>query len=45
MPHAIIRGKNGRRHEVDFGVPVETYSTGETVDIYRHMGCHKIGAA
>jgi hypothetical protein len=29
MPHAIIRGKNGRRHEVDFGdeaVRVEIHS-------------------
>ena len=28
MPHAIIRGKNGRRHEVDFGdapIRVEIY--------------------
>jgi hypothetical protein len=37
MPHAIIRGKNGRRHEVDFGsapVRVEIYSSEETVEIY-----------
>ena len=37
MPHAIIRGKNGRRHEVDFGdapVRVETYSSEETVEIF-----------
>jgi hypothetical protein len=37
MPHAIIRGKNGRQHEVDFGdapVRVEIYSTEETVEIF-----------
>jgi hypothetical protein len=37
MPHAIIRGKNGRRHEVDFGnapVRVEIYSSEETVEIF-----------
>jgi hypothetical protein len=36
MPHAIIRGKNGRRHEVDFGnapVRVEIYSSEEAVEI------------
>lgn len=36
MPHAIIRGKNGRRHEVDFGdeaVRVEIHSSEETVEI------------
>ena len=36
MPHAIIRGKNGRRHEVDFGdapVRVEIYASEETVEI------------
>ena len=36
MPHAIIRGKNGRRHEVDFGdapVRVEINSSEETVEI------------
>ena len=36
MPHAIIRGQNGRRHEVDFGdapVRVEIYSSEETVEI------------
>jgi hypothetical protein len=35
MPHAIIRGKNGRRHEVDFGdasIRVEIYD--ETVEIF-----------
>jgi hypothetical protein len=37
MPHAIIRGKNGRRHEVDFGaapIRVEIYSSEETVEIF-----------
>jgi hypothetical protein len=37
MTHAIIRGKNGRRHEVDFGdspVRVEVYAGGETVEIF-----------
>ena len=37
MPHAIVRGKNGRRHEVDFGdapVRVEVYSSEETVEIF-----------
>ena len=36
MPYAIIRGKNGRRHEVDFGdaaVRVEIHSSEETVEI------------
>ena len=36
MPHAIIRGQNGRRHEVDFGdspVRVEIHATDETVEI------------
>jgi hypothetical protein len=37
MPHAIIRGANGRRHEVDFGdapVRVEIYASDETVEIF-----------
>ena len=37
MPHAIIRGKNGQRHEVDFGddpIRVEIYSSEETVEIF-----------
>ena len=37
MPHAIIRGANARRHEVDFGnAPVRTniYTSGETVEIF-----------
>ena len=36
MSHAIIRGKNGRLHEVDFGdspVRVEVYASEETVEI------------
>ena len=37
MPHAIIRGNNGRRHEVDFGeasIRVEIYASDETVEIF-----------
>ena len=37
MSHAIIRGKNGHRHEVDFGdspVRVEVYASEETVEIF-----------
>ena len=37
MTHAIIRGKNGRRHEVDFGdslVRVEIHASKETVEIF-----------
>lgn len=37
MPHAIIRGKNGRRHEVDFGdapVRVKIYASEEMVEIF-----------
>jgi hypothetical protein len=37
MPHAIIRGGNGRRHEVDFGdspVRIEVYASEETIEIY-----------
>jgi hypothetical protein len=37
MPHAIIRGANGRRHEVDFSeapVRVEIYASEETVEIF-----------
>jgi hypothetical protein len=36
MAHAIIRGKNGRRHEVDFGdgpIRVEIHASDETVEI------------
>ena len=37
MSHAIIRGANGRRHEVNFGdtpIRVEIYSSGETIEIF-----------
>jgi hypothetical protein len=37
MTHAIIRGKNRRRHEVDFGdspVRVEVYASEEAVEIF-----------
>ena len=37
MPHTIIRGANGRRHEVNFGdapVRVEIYASEETVEIF-----------
>ena len=37
MPHAIIRGNNGRRHEVDFGeapVRIEVHASDETVEIF-----------
>jgi hypothetical protein len=42
MPHAIIRGANGRRYEVDFGngpVRVEIYSSEETVEIFIEADC------
>src|SRR6266478_4725080 len=37
MAHAIIRGRNGRRHEVDFQdspVRVEIYASEETIEIF-----------
>jgi hypothetical protein len=37
MTYAIIRGKNGCRHEVDFGdapIRVEVYASEETVEIF-----------
>ncbi len=37
MPYAIIRGRNGRRHEVDFGdapVRIRIFSSEETVEIF-----------
>jgi hypothetical protein len=37
MPYAIIRGKSGRRHEVDFGdapIRVEIHSSDEVVEIF-----------
>ena len=36
MPHVIIRGENGRRHEVDFGdaeLTVSLHASAETVEI------------
>ena len=37
MAHAIIRGSNGRRHEVDFGdapIRVDIHASDETVEIF-----------
>ena len=37
MPHAIIRGKSGRRHEVDFEgsmLRVEIHASDETIEIF-----------
>jgi hypothetical protein len=37
MPHAIIRGANGRRHEVGFGdapIRVQIYASEETIEIF-----------
>jgi hypothetical protein len=37
LPHAIIRGKDGRRHEVDFGnspIRVEVHSSEETIELF-----------
>jgi len=37
MAYAIIRGKSGRRHEVDFGsspLRVEVHASEETIEIY-----------
>jgi hypothetical protein len=37
MSYAIIRGKNGRRHEVDFGdapIRVQIFPSDETVEIF-----------
>jgi hypothetical protein len=37
MPYAIIRGKSGRRHEVDFegaSLRVEIHASDETVEIF-----------
>jgi hypothetical protein len=37
MTYAIIRAKNGRRHEVDFGdspVRVEVYASEATIEIF-----------
>jgi hypothetical protein len=41
MPHAIIRGSNGRRREVDFGdapIRVDIYSSEETIEIFIEAG-------
>jgi hypothetical protein len=41
MPYAIIRGSNGRRHEVDFGdapIRVDIYSSEETIEIFVEAG-------
>jgi hypothetical protein len=45
MPHAIIRGSNGRRHEVDFGdasVRVEIHASEETVEIFIEADCETL---
>jgi hypothetical protein len=37
MTHAIIRGEDGRRHEVDFGdspARVEVHASDETIEIF-----------
>ena len=37
MSHAIIRGKSGRRHEVDFGgsaLRIEIHASDETVEMF-----------
>jgi len=37
MAHAILRGSNGRRHEVDFGdeeVTIEVYAGETTIEIF-----------
>jgi hypothetical protein len=42
MAHAIFRGKDGRRREVDFGkdpIRVEFYSSDETVEITLTADC------
>jgi hypothetical protein len=45
MSHAIIRGKSGRRHEVDFEdspVRVEIYASEETVEIVAEADSDKL---
>jgi hypothetical protein len=40
MAYAIIRGKSGRRHEVDFGsspLRVEVHASEETVEIHIYI--------
>jgi hypothetical protein len=42
MPHAVIRGANGRRHEVDFGdapVRVQIYASEATAEIFIEADC------
>ena len=41
MAHAIIRGDNGRSHEVDFGtaeISVSLHASGETVELAIEAG-------
>ena len=45
MPHAIIRGANGRRHQVDLAtspVRVEIYSSEETIEIFIEVDFEKL---
>ena len=45
MPHAIIRGANGRRHEVDFRnapIRVEIDASEETVEIFIEADCETL---
>jgi len=45
MPHAIIRGDNGRRHEVDFGdapIRVEVFASEDTVEIVVEADCETL---
>ncbi len=45
MSHAIIRGKSGRRHEVDFkgcALRVEVYASDETVEIFVEADTDKL---
>jgi hypothetical protein len=45
MAHAIIRGNNGRRHEVDFGdspIRVEVHASEETVEIFVEAGVFRL---
>jgi hypothetical protein len=48
MSHAIIRGSNGRRHEVDFGdapVRVEVYASEENVEFFVEADFETCGRA
>lgn len=45
MSHAIIRGKSGRRHEVDFEdspVRIEIHASDETVEIVVEADTHEL---